>query len=241
VTAHIEKQVAIHCSVCGMARKTKPTANGLLRLPTGWHRWSDKPFCANCWLKKYALRTVTFPVTGPVGREWKDLRIALAACWAQSTGLANWCVTELAKADVVRMPNDSKIPAMPRVYLYPEARRRFPEMSVAALTAVLHATENRYRKARLEVIWRCEANLPRYRYPAPYPVSKPAWKARYGPDNIPLVDVPLAGERWTLRLDRWWNRKRPLLSFNRIVSGEAVKGELAIYRVRAIVQWQRSR
>jgi hypothetical protein len=226
--------VAIGCSVCGAARQTKPTANGLPRLPTRWHRLSDQIVCANCWSQKYMLRAVTFPVTGPVGRDWKDLRAALVSCWAHSTALANWCVTELAKADVVRMPNDGKtLPAMPRIYLYPEARRRFPDMSATALNAVLHTTERRYRKARLGVIWRCEANLPRYRYPAPYPVNNQGWKAYYGPDKAPLVDLPLAGERWTLRLDSWWNRKRQLLSFGKIVSGEAVKGELAIYRVRA--------
>jgi hypothetical protein len=221
------------CTSCPTTKETKPTKAGNDRLPKGWHRLADETLCADCWAKRYILRAVTFPINGPVGRDWKELRAALASCWADSTGLANWCMTELAKSDVTRIPTDEKMPPMPRVYLYPEARRRFPSMSPTSLNAIIHAAESRYRKARLSVIWRSEASLPRYRYPCPYPAHNQAWHAEYGPDNTPMISVSLAGERWLLRLRGGAQMRRQLKSFAHIVAGRAVQGELALYRVRA--------
>jgi hypothetical protein len=72
-------------------------------------------YCPDCWGKRFRLRAVILPVAAPLGSDWPTLRTALAGCWHQSTALANWAVTELAKADVVRMPGDEHMPAMPRL------------------------------------------------------------------------------------------------------------------------------
>lgn len=221
------------CNECGEQRTTKPTAKGAARLPKGWKRHNDCVYCPACWKKRYILRAVTIPVAGPVGRDWPELREALTRCWAQSTSLANWAVTELAKADVVRSPNDQQMPAMPYLYLYPQARRWCPSMPPTSVVALLHAVEQRYRKVRLSVIWRAEANLPRYRYPMPFPVHNQGWKARLGAENSPLIDLRLGESDFTLRLRSGHQYRRQLAAFGKIVSGDAIQGELSLYRQRA--------
>ena len=106
-------------------------------------------------------------------------------------------------------------------------------MSPDAVGALLHSVEQRYRKARLSVIWRSEASLPHYRYPMPFPVRKQGWKARYGDNNVPLVDVKLGEKAFSLRLCGGPRYHRQLSSFKNIVSGDAVRCELTLYRQRA--------
>lgn len=220
------------CHDCGEQRTTKPTAKGTPRLPKGWKRHNNV-YCSKCWKKRFILRAVTIPVAGPVGRDWSELREALALCWQQSTGLANWTVTELAKADIVRSPEDERLPAMKNLYLYPQARRWCPSMPPTSVVALLHAVEQRYRKNRLSVIWRADSSLQRYRYPMPFPVHNQGWKARFAEENTPLVDLRLADSDFTLRLRSGYQYKRQLAAFAKIVSGDAVQGELSLYRQRA--------
>jgi hypothetical protein len=224
---------SLPCSDCGSARSTSLTAKGALRLPMGWKRCGDRVYCGKCWRKHYIIRTVTIPVAEPVGWEWSEFRAALTQCWEQSTGLANWAVTELVKADVVRSPSDARMPAMPRVYLYPKARERFPGLSSRTVVALLHTVEQRYRQARLTVIWWAEASLPRYRYPMPYPVTNQGWKARFGQDNVPLVDFQIGKGQFTVRLRGGPHYSRQLAAFAKIVSGEAIQGEFSLYREEA--------
>ncbi len=228
-----EMTASLRCSDCSKEKYTKPTVKGSPRLPSGWKRRDDEVYCNHCWRKRYIIRAVTIPVAGPVGREWSDLRTALAECWQQSTELANWAVTELAKADVVRTAADKRLPPMPHVYLYPAARGRVPKMDSMSVVAVLHAVEQRYRKSRLDVVWRSEAALPRYRYPVPYPIHQKGWRPRRGQNGEALIDLRLASEPFTLRLRGGHEYRRQLGAFAEIVSGDAVQCELALYRQRA--------
>jgi hypothetical protein len=176
---------------------------------------------------------------------WQEFREALAAAWGQSTRLANWAVTELAKADVQRAAADTKLAPMPEVKLYQLWQDHYERDAwtgaAQSANAILRGVELKYRRQRLDVIWRGAAVLPRQRYPYPYPVHNAAWQAAWseyaGSDGhtsrVPAVSVPLGGKRWTLRLRGGSERRRQLASFGQIVSGEAVAGELALYRVRA--------
>ncbi len=224
---------SLRCSGCQAERGAKPTAKGTLRLPVGWKRQGDRTYCPACWRKNYVQRVVTIPVAGPVGWGWPELREALGQCWGNSTSLANWAITELAKADVVRSPGDERLPSMPQLYLYPAARERFPTMAPKSVVALLHAVEQRYRKARYAVIWLAAATLPRFRYPMPYPVHNQGWHARFADNRVPLIDVRLTGEPVTLRLRSGPQYRRQLKAFAQLVAGEAIQGELALYRQRA--------
>src|SRR4029450_6481657 len=227
------------CIVCGVVKEIKPDKRGSVRLPRGWHRVGEASYCAGCWGKRYVLRAITMPVAGPMGdgdgMDWVELRKRLAEAWQQSTGMGNWAVTELAKADVVRNPGMEKLKPMEGVYLYPGARAQYPGMTSSSVVSLLHAVEGKYRKTRLEVIWRNSASLPRFKYPMPYPVNAQNWSARYlsEKERVPLVEMRLGESRVCLRLAARKGMRRQLAAFGEIVEGKAVPCELAIYRQRA--------
>jgi hypothetical protein len=75
-----------------------------------------------------------------VAEKWADFRDALHNAWAQATAAANWMMTELYPHDIRRHEQES-LPRMARVYLYPEARRRFPELASQTVVS-LEKTES---------------------------------------------------------------------------------------------------
>jgi hypothetical protein len=224
---------SLPCSACGKSRSMKTTAKGEPRLPRGWKRLGPQTLCDKCWTARYVLRSILLPVASPVDRTWEEFRGALTRCWEQSTALFNWAVTELAKADVVRQPGDTQLARMPRVYLYPRARQCFPDLEPNTLASILHTVESLYRRSRLDVVWRNQASLPRFRYPVPFPVNAQCWRPSFGDNGEPLLSIRLAGERWTLRLRGGPQYRYPLALFTDLVNGEALQAEAAVYRQRA--------
>lgn len=225
------------CSICGTDKPGE-------KLSGGWKKKGEQIFCHTDWRKLYHIRAVTFPVAGPAfnAREnWPKLRTAIATCWQSATMLANWTVTEMAKADIVRMPDMEKLPKPPlskkgnAFYLYPHARKVCPGLDTNSVVSILNTVQANYKKRRFDVIWRGEASLQRFRYPYPYPVPAAAWSARWlsETERVPIVSVPLAGERWDIRLRGGKGFQRQLKSFAQLISGDAVPCEMALYRVRA--------
>lgn len=227
----------ISCDTCRSHREAKASKNGV-RLPMGWKRHQGKTWCDKCWRSAYRLRAVTFPVVGPLDAEWSDLRAALSLAWGDSTRLANWIMRELYARDVRREPGVEKMPKRPRTYLYPETGAVAPHVAAQSRSAMEQAITGKYSAARYKVIWTGEAQLPTFRYPYPYPVSNQGWSAEWltddeGGNRRPVVSANFAGRRWRLQLRGGHEFRRQLGAFAQIVSGEACKGELAMYRVKA--------
>jgi hypothetical protein len=97
----------------------RPAKTG--RLPHRWKRIGEATYCPLCLNQRYVVRTIAMTVVEPVGATWQEFRAALMEAWAQVTSAANWMVTELYARDV-RRRDQAKMPPMPPVYLYPEAR-----------------------------------------------------------------------------------------------------------------------
>jgi len=182
------------------------------------------------------LRSITIPVVGPVDGTWEELRNDLRDAWGDATALRNWLMTEYYVRDVKREDQD-KLPPQPKTYLYPEATARFPLIPARIIATTDHAIASKYRASRYKLIWTGEVSLPAYRYPGPATVPSRSWRARYGEDNIPLVRFVLrrGSRRWTLRLRGGREYRRQLTAFAQIASGEAVVGEMSLYRQRANV------
>jgi len=215
------------CSTCGQV------PNGE-KLPRSWKRKpNSEVVCADCIKKHFIRRAVTFPVAGPIGElDWPKLRELLKAAWAQSTSLANWTVTALAKAEAVRSPGDAKIPKAPNPYLYPAARKQFPEIEPTAVVAIQNGVARKYNATRYETLWTCERSLANFKYPYPYPVPASAWKIRWlsEKERVPIVSIRLGGERIELRLRGGSEFRHQLGAFEKILAGDAIPGELLIRR-----------
>jgi hypothetical protein len=170
-------------------------------------------------------------VVEPVGEDWAAFREAVKDGWTQATAAANWMVTELYARDV-RRNGQEKMPRMARIYLYPEARLRFPKLASQTVVSIENHVQAAYRMARYELIWTCSASLPVHRYPFPLPVHNQSWEALTIADR-PVVRVRLGDRWWGLRLKGGPRFKAQTEAYRQMISGEAVRGELALYRIRA--------
>lgn len=211
------------CAEC-QAGRTKPEK----RLPRGWKRLSEAVYCDVCWRKRYLLRAVIIPLAAPLDGNWDGLREDLRKMWRVTTQASNWMVTELFSRDVRRGPADVKMPPMARQYLYPEARKRFPDLPSQSIAALEQAVQSKYRAFRYQTIWTCERSLPTYRYPVPFAIPNQGWSASIE-DEKPVVSVRIGDERVRLRLKGGRRFYRQRQAFDAIAKGSAVQGELAIY------------
>jgi hypothetical protein len=215
----------MNCQACNKTSEAK-------RMPPGWHRdGAGDLLCGSCWKSRYILRAVTIPVAGPIDGTWSELRESLKTVWQAATRLSNWAVSELAKADVVRMPTMEKLPKPPRTYLYPAARAIAPEIDSGSVVAILHAVESRWRTRRYNVAWLARESLPNYRYPTPYPIRSTDWHCGRDGGTI-VVNARLAGRRWKLRLRGGHQFCRQLTAVSQLLEGKAVSAELALYERR---------
>src|SRR5579862_4327425 len=120
--------IDIRCIECSLARQVKRTKANNARLPIGWKRnEQQEPVCSACWNESFILRALTFPVVSPLSGSWEELGSDLKTMWVQTTAAANWMMTECYTRDV-RRNGEAKMPPMPKVYLYPEARIKFPNL-----------------------------------------------------------------------------------------------------------------
>lgn len=120
--------------------------------------------------------------------------------YTTTTAASNYITTELYAADVRREPGTDKLPPQPKTYLYPRVRERFPDLPSQSVSSLERAVAGKYRAKRYDVLWTCAASLPNHRYPTPAIAPSQGWRAKYGEDNVPLVDATLPGGRFTLRL-----------------------------------------
>jgi hypothetical protein len=209
---------------CACGRTAKKS-----RLPTGWKRHQDTVYCDTCWRARYLLRAISLPVASPSDLTWKQLRDALKPLWVATTQACNWMTTELYVRDVRRGPNDTKLPPMKPVYLYPETRQKFPVLPSQTAAALEHAVTGKYRSRRYEVLWTARASLPSYSYPTPFPMHNQSWHAMLVEDR-PVVNVLLGDGRVDLRLKSGSQFHRQMVAYRQLARGEAVPGELAIYQ-----------
>jgi hypothetical protein len=215
----------IYCTRCGRARQTKPSKIGGVKLPLGWKRAGDDAVCAECWNKTHLLRALTFAVAEPLSGSWKEFETDLKHMWLQATAASNWMITECYARDV-RRNGEAKMPPMPRIYLYPEARAKFPGLPPQTIVSLEHAVQRQYRAKRYEVIWNCAASLPSYRYPQPFPQHNQMWSFEFNAQGQPVVSVRIGEKRWELRLKGGARYARQTAGLKKL----AQRGELAIYK-----------
>ena len=199
------------------------------RAPRGWKRKGEEYFCGNCWRERYLLRAITMPVVSPLDCTWEELRADLKTMWRDTTQCSNWMMTACFAGDVRREPGMEKMPAMPRLYLYPEARKLFPALPSQTVSSLEHAIQNKYRKLRYDIVWTCAISLPSVRYPAPFPVHNQSWEAKYE-NEAPVISVRFGPTRRRLRLKGGAQMWRQRAAFDQIVRGTAQPGELMLYQ-----------
>ena len=220
----VTEMIVHRCASCGAGR-AKPA---LPRIPKGWKRREQLLYCPTCWRKQYLLRAVAIPIVSPLDATWKEIDAELRRMWGATTGCANWMLTELYVRDVKRNGH-AKLPPMPRTYLYPEARSKFPDLPSQTVAALEQAITAKYRAKRYDLLWTGRATLPVYRYPTPFPVHNQSWSVEIEKAVI-VLSVRLGDRRYRLRLKSGAQFRRQRHSVEQMVAGTAITGECAIYK-----------
>jgi hypothetical protein len=220
------------CAGCGMTREQPATRRGDARVPAGWKRLLDRFWCPACKRQRFVRRAVALPVSGPADATWPELRAALHTTFGETTRCANWLVTQFYARDRQREPHDARLPAMPRVYLYPEARRLFPSLASQTLASLEQQVLARYRAARLALVWRHAVSLPTYRYPTPLPLPARMWTLECR-DQRWHLSVRIGDRRWSLRLRQGPGMRRQLDVLRQIAAGHVEAGEATLYEIHA--------
>jgi hypothetical protein len=178
------------------------------------------------------IRAVTIPVIEPLSGSWKELRQALETMWVETTRASNWMMRELYTRDV-RRNGQEKMPPMPHVYLYPEARKLFPDLPPQSVASLERAVSRKYRALRYRIVWTCGVSLPTFRYPTPFPIHNQSWTCAFDDGNRPTVSVRLPrgeAKRWELRLMGGPRYRRQLAAFRQMVEGTVKRGEMALWK-----------
>ena len=178
-------------------------------------------------------RAITLPIVSPVDCDWKELREFCGDAWKQSTRMANYMVSEFAKADIVRTPGMEKLPPMEYKNWYPVGRAFIPEMDTRSLCSLQNGLLGKYRKARFNMIWLGEESLPSFRYPYPYPFKGESLKYLLNDQGQPIVSLRLGGKRIQVRLANGPEWHRQMDTYKRIASGEFKGCEASLIRRRA--------
>jgi hypothetical protein len=222
--------VDISCAGCGIACDRRPTSRGRWRVPAGWRRLQDRFWCPACKRQRFILRAIALPVSGPADGTWPELRLALHTAFGETTRCSNWLMTQFYVRDRQREPHDAQLPAMRRIYLYPEARTLFPALSSQTLASLEQQVLARYRAARLALVWRHAVSLPTYRYPVPLPLPARMWSlARH--DERWHLSVRIGDRRWSLRLRHGPGMIRQLRLLEQVAAGTVEAGEATLYEI----------
>ena len=139
-------------------------------------------------------------------------------------------MTQFYDRDRQLEPRDAQLPAMGRIYLYPEARRLFPALASQTLASLERQVLARYRAARLALVWRHAVSLSTYRYPVPLPLPARMWSlARH--DERWHLSVRIGDRRWSLRLRQGPGMVRRLRLLEQVAAGTVEAGEATLYQI----------
>jgi len=215
------------CGVCGIEKPGKKTRLGTYGIPSGWKQREDDLRCLPCWRVSFRLRAITLPVAEPVGVTWEDLNKHLREVFTQSTMLANASVLTLMKAEPLVPYGEVKLPARPKVYLYPLRAQMGLTINSSSAGSLVQAVQKKYNSQRFDLLVRRCISPPVYRYPYPYPVHNSSWSLEET-DGSWVVSIPLDGVRVQLRL-KSNGRFRQIDAMRALLAGDAKKAELALY------------
>ena len=180
---------------------------------------------------KTATRSMVLPIGGPVENTWPELRAALRSSWGETTRCANWMLTELYMQDVKRTPDLKKLPAMPKTYLYPVAREKFPTLASQSVSSLEREVTRKYRARRYDLIWLQKASLPVMRYPVGLPIPSQMWRLFKTDEGVWIFSCRIGDHRFKLRLRGGPHFRRQLNVLEKVLTGDYKAGGATLYQI----------
>lgn len=221
------------CSQCSKAQEAKESSPGKIRAPKGWVRTGtgdDTLVCAKCWGTRYATRTISVPVSGPVGLEWPDLRKLWRQASQDARVLANWAYRHLVSIEPPKTP-EGKLGKYPKVYLYGNATASGPgwgTLGAAVGSQVLRQVEADYRADRYEMYVLGTRSTRCYGRGIPIHVAAQGIRLTEEEGRI-YVSLPVGGQRVQLRLSGSHRHRRQVMRLRRLIAQPLLIGSAKLY------------
>lgn len=243
-------EVEIFCD-CKVTRTTEYTKKGEPSTPKGWKRHQDRWWCADCWRDNWCIRAVTFPISGPAPDKddegervdpnyhqkeaWNELGAAMRQAWVSSTQVANLTVDILRRMDITRTPDMEKLPKFnpPGKEIYGQVTKNVPECDASSANIILRRAQSSYMQSRFDVVWLRKGARDVFKYPVPYPFQGKDWHIEERVGGSLVFSCFLAGKRRLLRLRTGPGFRRQREAVLRLLKGELLAGEAALYEGHA--------
>lgn len=213
------------CSKCNLDIGTKANPD---RLRNGAKRYRDLAYCPGCWQSAFRITAAIIPIDQTLSGTKQEFYEALRAMWIETTRASNWIMSALYTREPHRASSE-KLGPMPKHYLYPELRQLFPSLTPQSVTSIGRAVTRKYRAMRWDVVGLSQASLPTFRYPTPFPVHNQSWSVEMDAGK-PLVSARIGDKRWQFRLKAGHQFRRQLEAVRLLSAGDALAGELALYK-----------
>lgn len=206
--------------LCGSTSKTD-------RHGRGWKSAQGRTWCPECWSASWVMRAVTMPAR-PVSCTWDELRPVLRERFAEARRGANAIVRALASLE--RFGADQRLEKFDRRAGSQAAdsalKAEVPALPTGCSGGVKQAITGRYLKRRIKIAQGKES-LPTFRS---VPYTFRAERTTLAMDRqVPTVTIGLSKtDRVTFALRQGPHFRRQMQVFRALLSGDAVKGEVAL-------------
>lgn len=236
-----DQKIAIVCQECGASKEVNPTTKGNPRTPKGWHRLNEAFTCNTCWAKSWCRRAITIPAAELLDdATWSEFNATHRKMTTLVRHASNLAFRLLFAAEPAHVPGE-KLAKSPNPYLYPQLREAYPDLPSETVTVIEHQCKLKYNALRFNMIVRGTASLPSCRRDPPYPIRGQSWKGAVQPvpttkegtqpDECPIVNFPMGGRRWRLRLRGGGRYKRQLAAFAQLTEHkDELAGQVDIIR-----------
>lgn len=216
----IETTSVITCSVTGESRETKPGKRAP-KLPRGW-KWlpNGEPISPEGLALRYQRVAIRMTVVGVVDPEtgnraanerstelWRELRARFRASRDDVARAGNAILSELYASEqshLVRPNQDGKIklPNPPNPNVYQLVRQHAPYLDTRSAVSLQQRINQLYRADRWELLRGVRSLRSLKPERQPVPIHNQGVRLDYlaPSQQLPVVTLPLRGERWSLVL-----------------------------------------
>lgn len=231
------------CCICGIEPKSGKLGNGWKQKGNG------QVFCPIHMKETHYIRSIEIPIAsvveGPGDDFGKSFKNAFYAEGRKITRLANWARHELDRNDIEILPGMDKLPKCPSekkggpFYLYGTWCTHGPfrdgdhKVNPTTANCVFRQVMAKYKAKRFDVLIANSGQFESYKFPQPIPFHNKQWKAEWlGEDpsqRTPVISLSIGEDKYKVRLRGGKGFLRQKESFAKLISGEAIGGEMALY------------
>ncbi|MCY2924806.1 MAG: hypothetical protein NT031_05105 [Planctomycetota bacterium] len=245
--------VEFTCGRCGAKGLSKVKLSGKAHYPRNWKPYNGVLTCEKCRRRLYHTITLSWRIKGcasatNVFRSAKygfDLIRYLEPLWLEAKQAADLAVVELLRQEELPI-RDGQFGLLDQTKVTERLKTVFPHLPKHAVDAMMMRIMFEYRKHRYDVLVRGDHSTLTHKYGYPILIRKGKWSTCSISDDMPAPRIQIimgkeegtllkgknSNQRLTLELCGGAGYARYVTAFKKLLTGEAVGGELALKGVK---------